>query len=458
LRVLFISPAGIHRRIPPSQRVKPKKKFLPEEIALSDVIQEEEEPDYIPHLGLLTLAGLLDRDIRAEIIDDGVDMDVLDSDIFDRDYDLVCLSAWTFTAKTAYRIARKFRKKKIPVILGGLHPSAMPDEAAEHVDAIAIGEGEDVFPRMIEDFINGNLKKFYYSGQDVDLKKTPPPRYDLIKNIARYTRIPIQATRGCPRNCKFCSIKGVYGPRYRKKDVEQVMNEIEVIKSVHPYPYILFCDENLLGDHSYSIDLVSAIQKKGVMWECFCDISVAYNEELLELLARSHCAQLLIGLESLRPESLKSVSDWKYEQLDRYEEGIKKIQSYGIGVMGLFIAGLDYDDPRVFDDIKNFIRKTGMFDQEVSVICPIPGSKIFLQLKQEGRIISENWDRYNYFLVNARPKRMSPEELISGILGIYREFFTPVEARKRREHFYRIFLETYGENALKAEEKYYTRL
>jgi len=405
---------------------------------------EIEDVEFMPNLGLLTIAGCLDDHHELVYIEeDYVDESQMEPVIFDEHFDLVCLSAVNSQAYRAYEIAEIFRKRGIYTVIGGLHSSMLPEEAKEHVDTVIIGEGEDTFPVFFRDFEKGEPKPYYKSSGQFDLRLAPMPRFDIVKNITRFNKITVQATRGCPHRCEFCCLYEVYGHKYRKKSPQQIVREIEYIKKLYPHPLISFADENMLVDRKYSKELLRAIAPLDVRWEGYCDISVADDDELLQLLADSNCVLQMIGLESLNFNNLKDIAPFKAKMIDKYAEAVEKIQSYGVGVMGLFMLGFDHDDENVFMEIRDFIKQTDMFDVDFAIVCPIPGTRLYKRLKKEGRITCEDWNNYAWYNVNFQPKKLTPKQLKEGIMWLFKEFNTPEEVGRKKERFQQIYRRLY---------------
>lgn len=391
--------------------------------------------EFIPNLALLSLAAYLDPSWDLHFIEeDYIPEEKSPQVLFEPDFDLALISTVNYTALRGYQIADGMREKGIYTVIGGLHASALPEEAMAHCDTLVVGEGEDLLAQFVKDFLDGNPKKLYKTDKPVDLTTIPPTRYDLIDKPARYNKMPIIATRGCPHNCDFCIFPGVYGRKYRHKRVEQVVADIENIKKIHPRPFIHFCDENLLCDRDFSRELVKAITALNVPWECFCDIGIAEDEELLGLLKKSRCKDLLIGLETVDPAVMDGVDQWKRKKLEKYREYIYRIQSHRLPITGLFILGFDGDDSSVFRKVKDFITGAGLFDMDFAVLTPIPGSSLYYRLKKEGRIISENWSHYTWTHVNFQPMRMKADELQQGLLWLFREF-SRMDMLERREGY-----------------------
>jgi radical SAM superfamily enzyme YgiQ (UPF0313 family) len=396
----------------------------------------EDDIEFMPNLGLLTIAGFIPREHELHYIDeDYIDIRQIEKIIFDPSYDLVLVTAVNNQAVRAYEICDKFRELQVPVLLGGMHASSRPEEAKEHADFVVVGEGEDTFPEFFKDFLMGRPKEIYISAGNFDLTKTPMPRFDIINNIRRYNKMSVQATRGCPHSCKFCSIIKVYGRKFRTKTPEQVVAEIQEIHRIYPRAFISFADENMMINRQFAKDLCRALIPLKIKFEAYCDVAVYEDEELLSLLSKAGCIQLLIGYESIEEESLKEVGEWKASMRPHYEESIRVIQSYGITILALFIIGFDGDTPKTFQKLKKFLVETNMYDVDFSVLTPIPGTDFYERVRAEGRLLSEDWDMYTWQNVNYRPKQMTSRELWEGIMWLFKEFNTPEMLKRRRQYF-----------------------
>jgi len=407
---------------------------------------EIEDIEFMPNLGLLTVAGQFPSSWELRYIDEDYIVPGTADDLdFDEKFDLVCLTAVNSQAYRAYAVADEFRRRGVRVAIGGMHASAVPEEALAHADAVIVGEGEDVVPRLVDDLRRGSLQRLYRSHGNVDLTTVGPPRLDLVQGWSRFNKVPLQATRGCPRGCKYCSIITTYGKLYRHKSVAQVVAEVEMAKRLHERPWVSFADENLYLDRKYTKELARALAPLNVRWECYCDSQVAKDEELLELLHASNCVQIMIGFESLNPSSLKDAAPWKSRIVHEYRASVERIQSHGIGVMGLFILGLDDDDLDVFERIRDFLDETNMFDADFAILCPIVGTPLFDDLKAAGRIVSENWDHYAWYHVNYKPSKLTPQQLQDGILWLFQEYNSPPRVWKRIEFFRQVFERLHGD-------------
>ncbi len=387
----------------------------------------------IPNLGLLSVASCFDDSWELDFIDeDYLAQENLPRDYLHRDYHLACLTAMNHQAPRAYEIGDHFRSRGIPVVMGGMHASALPGEACAHVDTVITGEGEQVMAKFLRDLESGSPGKTYRSPGTANLASLPPPRFDLIPDPLWYDKIPLFATRGCPRKCRFCCLGQVYGPHYRKKTPRQVALEVQHARQFHPDAFITFADENMLVDRAWARQLARKLKPLNIKWEAYCDVSVGEDPELLDLLAQSGCVELLIGFETLNPRSLKEAEPWKARQIDSYGRYIRQIQQAGIGVLGCFVVGFDDDDPGTFDRLKLFLDENPLFELDIASLTPMPGTPLFDELARSGRIIDRRWHRYTWYHVNFQPMRLTPREITEGIREVFRHYNSKESQNRRR--------------------------
>ncbi len=396
----------------------------------------------LPSLSLLTLAALTPKNIEVEYREI---KDLKEKDELPTDYDLVALSSLSAQIDDAYQVADFYRQKGIAVVMGGLHVSSLPKEAKEHCSAVVAGEGEILWPKVVDDFLNGRLQDFYIQSprESFDLALAPIPRYDLL-DISKYNRLTVQTSRGCPHRCDFCASSILLTPKYKVKPVQKVIAEIRRIKDIWPHPFIEFADDNSFVLRTHYKELLQALVQEEIRWFTEADISIAQDAQLLELMKKSGCKQVLIGLESPTSQGLNNIEqrgNWKLGKLEYYENAIKKIQSYGIAVNGCFILGLDGDDVSVFDRIYDFVERTGLFEVQITVLTPFPGTPLYQRFQKEGRLIEERaWHKCTLFDINYYPKQMSVTQLRDGMINLSRRIYNENFIDERRKRFFKNIL------------------
>jgi radical SAM superfamily enzyme YgiQ (UPF0313 family) len=358
-------------------------------------------------LALPTIAALTPEDVEVNITDENVE-----EINFDKDVDLVGVTCNTWLAPRAYEIANEFRKRGVTVVLGGIHPSMLPYEAIQHADAVVIGEAENVWRNLVEDFRKNKLRPFYKSSELPKLENLPIPRWDLLKN-KRYFYHTIQTTRGCPYDCEFCTVKAMSGGRYRYKPVKDTIKEIETLLDIEK-KLIFFVDDNFIGDKKHAKELLRELVTFKIVYFAQVSLNLARDDELLSLLAESGCRKVVIGFESLVSDNLKQMGKDKSYKVEEYAEDIMKIQSFGIEIQGFFIFGYDFDDESVFEKTVNFIKCTNLALPNLSVLTPLPGTRLFRRFDREGRLLYNDWRKYDGRQVCFKPKLMSPEALQNG--------------------------------------------
>ncbi len=399
---------------------------------------------YSPPLSLLTIAALTPKEVEIDLVQE----DVTPID-YDRNYDLVAITAMTQTAERAYQIAAKFKEKDTYVVLGGIHPTVLPEEALLHADTVVVGEAEELWPRFLEDFENGQARRIYRNsvGYLADLTLSPVPRYDLVKGKLRdplyyYNLAPVQVTRGCPHSCEFCLVTDIYGKKPRKKTLAQVRAEILSIKRYLPNHLVAFADDNLLIDRRFGEELLRELKELQIRWIGQSDIAIGAEDRLLDLMFASGCLFLIVGFESLDPQNLAGMNpnNWKLRQLDYYETNVRNIQEHGIIVIGSFITGLDNDDKGVFTRIVDFMNRTSVTGQ-LTLATPLPGSRFFERLKKEGRFLYPEpfWDRCSFFDVIFEMKRMSRKDAEEGFIWAYKQILSEQAFKSRAKYFKEVY-------------------
>lgn len=391
----------------------------------------------LPSLGLLTLAGLTPKNFAVEYHEIA---DLRSHDELPEHFDLVALSTFTAQFKEALGVADWYRRRGVPVVMGGITAGSLPEETLAHCDSVVIGEGEPLWPQVLADFDQGRLRPRYLqnAAAGFDLRNAPMPRFDLLCPD-KYNRLTVQTSRGCPHRCDFCASSILLTPRYKVKPVEKVIAEIREIKKIWAHPFIEFADDNSFVAREHYRRLLRELASENVRWFTETDIRVAEDDHLLALMRDSGCQQVLIGLESPRASSLAGLelnSDWKARQRARYLQAISKIQSYGITVNGCFILGLDGDTPEVFDEVFEFVRQSGLYEVQITFRTAFPGTPLYTRLQQEGRILREGaWELCTLFDINIRPRLMTVEQLQAGFVELARRLYSAEASAERRRKF-----------------------
>ncbi len=391
----------------------------------------------LPSLSLLTLAGMTPErfDVDYYEIADIRDLQALPP------CDLAAISTYTAQAKDAYAVAERYREAGVTTVIGGLHVTAVPQEALRHCDVVVVGEGELSWAELLDDFDNGRLQRIYEPrGRQFDLAEAPMPRFDLL-NREKYNRLTVQTQRGCPWKCDFCASSITLTARYKVKPVAKVVEEIRGIKRIWRRPFIEFADDNTFVNKKHSKLLMRALLDQGVRWFTETDVSVAEDGELLALMREAGCIQILIGFESPNAAALEGVElnrDWKRRQVDSYKAAIERIQSQGIAVIGCFVLGLDGDMVDVFEQVRQFVEESGLFQVQITIMTAFPGTPLYTRLQREGRLLDETaWEKCTLFDVNFTPKQMSVSQLEQGLIELGKQLYSEESTQGRSRAFRR---------------------
>ena len=393
----------------------------------------------LPSLSLLTIAGMTPERFEVEYLEVA---DLRTAPQLPDDLDLVAISTFSAQVKEGYELADRYRAGGTKVVMGGLHVTSLPQEALRHCDAVVVGEGEVTWPQLLNDFERREMKRFYSGvGNEFDLAESPMPRFELL-DIDKYNRITVQTERGCPWRCQFCASSILLTPKYKMKPVARVIDEIHHIKEIWPDPFIEFADDNTFVNKAHGKELMRALARENVRWFTETDISVADDPELLAMMHDAGCAQILIGLESpvsTGLDGLEGRRNWKLGQLGRYERAIQTIQRHNITVNGCFILGLDGQGPEIFELVPEFVRESGLYEVQITVQTAFPGTPLYQQLLQEGRILEPGaWEKCTLFDVNYRPADMSVSELEAGFRDLAQSLYSDGSLRQRRRSFRRM--------------------
>lgn len=363
-------------------------------------------------LSAIQVAASAPQDVEVEIIDENVEP--ID---FNLDAEIIGISFMTFNAPRAYDIAAKFRAKGKVVIFGGYHPTLMPEEASKYCDAVCIGDAESNIGKIFEDYKNGKLKKIY--AYPYNEFRRLNSKKNLIKNSKYFTTSVIQATRGCCNKCEFCSISAFYKQSYKKKPIEEVIEEIKTIKRKQ----ILFIDDNLVMDINYAKRLFEKMIPLNKNWYSQIEVNVTRDNELLDLMKKSGCRGVFVGFESLSQDSLNNTGK-NFNKSSFYKEAVKKFHERGIGVLGAFVLGFDHDKIDIFNKTLDFLKEARIDALQLTVLTPFPGTPLFKKMDREKRIFDKNWENYDLSNVVIKPANMTAEELSRGYKGTLREFYS----------------------------------
>jgi len=410
-------------------------------LTLPGFVERNKQIASLPSLGLLTLAGMTPRDSFDVEYHEIADLKVLPE--LPAHFDLVAISTFTAQFYEACEVADHYRQLGVAVVMGGITVSALVEQSLEHCTSVVVGEGELCWPEVLQDLQAGKLQRVYAQipGGTFDLREAPMPRFDLL-DPDKYNRITVQTSRGCPHRCEFCASSILLTRHYKVKPVEKVIAELHAIKSIWPKPFIEFADDNSFIHRDHYKRLLRAMAREDLRWFTETDVRVAEDDELLALMRDAGCQQILIGLESPRRRSLEGIelkSNWKARQQDHYRAAIAKIQSYGITVNGCFIVGLDHDNPKVFDNVLQFVRESGLYEVQVTFPTAFPGTPFYRRLRAEGRILRDQaWELCTLFDINIKPANLSVTELQSGFLDLVRQLYSESETQTRRRRFRRM--------------------
>ncbi len=380
-------------------------------------------------LALATLAALTPPDIDVGFSDDQIHPIDLNDGF--QGADLVAISVMSKTAYRAYQIADACREKGIKVVLGGIHPTVLPEEASAHADVVVVGEAEILWPRVIADFQANHLQRFYRQDGVVDMNHSPVPQRGIFKSHSR-SYVPldvVQTTRGCPFDCDFCTVNPVFGSRFRMREIEKVVAEVQGLTRWG----ILFADDNVIGNVPYFQKLFTALEPLKLRWIGEASLAGLDNEQNLKILQKSGCKALFIGFESLSPQ-LKTIGKPQNNPA-RYGEVIRKLHDHGIIAYAAFIFGFDFDDPSVFERTVEFAIANKVILAQFAILTPYPGTRLYTRLQAEGRLLQDKWwlvPNQEILAPHFRPQLMEPEQLREGWKWAWREFYSFSSIWKRK--------------------------
>jgi radical SAM superfamily enzyme YgiQ (UPF0313 family) len=360
--------------------------------------------------------------------------EVFAPDDINQDVDLVGITVLTELALRAYHIADIYRRKGVKVVMGGIHPTVLPEEALKHADAVVVGEAEGVWPRLVSEAAAGQLQKIYQAGKLTDLKGMPMPERKLSPE-AKYTGynpipvpIGIETSRGCPNDCEFCCIGSTLGKQYRVRPVQEVIAEIASIDSTH----LFFVDDALGLNRKVAKELFTKMIPFKKRWLAQGTVSLAEDPELLKLMNRAGCLGLLIGFESIQKTTQDEVMKIRNLKIDFYE-AMRRFHGEGFGILGSFVFGFDFENKNVFEQTYDFIMKSYMDVVQLRILTPYPGTRLYQRLLKDGRLFEHDWWLQGHppDTVLYQPMGMTVDELISGYARLNKQTYSAGAIMKR---------------------------
>lgn len=369
----------------------------------------------MPQLALIILQGLTPKKHQVVTVDEeaGERIDL------EHNCDLVGISFMTSNASRAYWLAREFKKRGKTVVLGGVHPTLLPDEALPYGDSVVIGEAEGVWAELLEDYKNGCLKKIYHNPRP-NLSIYVPKDFSKTTKRSLFGVVPIMTSRGCPYHCDFCCVTDLFGKEIRHVPVDNIVRDIKESS----WKNFMFLDDNIIGHPSYARELFAALKPLKILWIGQASISLLVkDDELLNLAVESGCKGLFVGLESVMEAQMNSLEK-SFKSLEGLENALKKMRKAGIFVHASMIFGFDEDTKEVFDHTVEFLIKNKVHTVSFNVLTPYPGTKTFQKMKAENRLLTDDWKYYDHSTVVYQPKNMSPYELMVGKIRSRKKFYS----------------------------------
>ena len=372
-----------------------------------------------PALGLQYIAALTPSEHYVELLDEQVQP--LPSRAWSSAWDLVGVAGLTPQIPRGYQIADYFRQRGIPVVMGGPHVSALPKEALEHADAVVVGEAEPVWHAVLADAQAGRMSGIYRAERRPSLAGLPRLRRELLPGKGYRSKNIVITTRGCPFECEFCVVTSYFGGSFRRRPVEEVLEEIKIASKESKLVFI--ADDIFNAHEGHAKQLMREMAKLAIYWTTQVTINFAKDDEMLRLAADSNCWGVFIGLESLEEATLNEMGK-SFVRLDTYKPYLKKIHSYGIGVQGSFVFGNDGDDRGVFERVLRFAEEVELEAAMLNILTPFPGTQTHHRLRRQGRIYHEDWSRYDMYHVVYKPMQMTPQELQDGVQWVAKRFYS----------------------------------
>jgi radical SAM superfamily enzyme YgiQ (UPF0313 family) len=394
--------------------------------ALQEVLSQEFRQikySLFPPLSLLTLAGLIPEGRYKLVVRDEHVEDV----IIEEDVDLVVMTVYVSSARRAYEIGDFYRARGAKVFLGGIHPTTLPEEAAQHADSICLGPGESVFLQMLEDFEHGCLKRYYHGHRDRDITKVPLARRDLM-NPSKYLVPNTSAvSRGCLYSCDFCYKESFWGSDYYEyRPLAEVRKELHTFQ----HRFVFFLDDNLMGNRREARKLFGLLREYNFIWQAAASIDTAYTPGFLEEAYQAGCRSLFVGFESISRTNMEHANKPQNQKYD-YADAIRRFHNAGIMINGSFVFGFDEDDPDVFPRTVEFAIRNKIETATFHILTPFPGTRLFARLEEQGRILHRDWRAYDTRHVVFQPRLMTPSQLEEGYWWSYAEFYSYASILRR---------------------------
>ena len=357
----------------------------------------------LPQLALHILAGLTPPEHEVRIIEEeSQDIDL------NEECDLVGISCMTANAPRAYDLSEEFRKRGRKVVLGGVHPTLLSEEALQHCDAVVVGEGEGVWEQLLKDLQKGKLQRKYYVPAP-SLDRYIPMRYGKGARKRQFNIVPLMTTRGCPYSCEFCCVSDLFGKKIRHIPIDNIVRALSEGQS----SLYIFLDDNIMGDPPYAKALFKAIKPFHVEWIGQSSISFAHDTELMKLAVESGCIGLFFGLETVSEIQLKRMAK-SIKQIEGIEEAVRRVRDMGIHFHASMVFGFDGDMKSVFAETLDFLNRNMIGSASMNILTPYPGTAVYDQFRKERRLLTADWKYYDHSTVVFKPRNMSPYELQEG--------------------------------------------
>jgi len=386
---------------------------------------------YLPGLSFPLLAAMTPPDWKVEIC-----LEVIEDVNFETDSDIIGIGAMGQAILRGVEIAKEFKRRGKTVIMGGYMPSMVPDFVKDVCDSVIIGDAETAYPRLLSDFENGTLKKIY-NEPVYDIKDLPVPRYELLLDKKIGFMLPVQAGRGCPHACSYCSIYCLYRKRYMARPVEDVMRDIYRVKELGFKSFYLL-DDNIMGNPQFLEALCKKIKPLKMKWASQCSILLAKRPRLLKLAAESGCRILSLGVESISQEGLQKLNK-NWVKVNEHEEMLRRIADAGIMTATEMIVGTPGDTQQSIRDTFKFVMKANIPIPKFYIMTPMPGSDLYQEYKSAGRLLHEDYGRYTATNTVFIPEKISPEELDTMYWWLYKRVYSVPNILKRTIFHKRFF-------------------